>query len=142
MLRPYRLLPIAALAVITTGCVAVTPAADRNPAEPPKTGMPQVKAAFSGGGYAKLEPLLSEDLRRRLSRERFETMAKSLSRYGEAVRIEYLTDLRHPVGGAELWKLVLVRKNDRGETIHTDKLLRVETCVLDGRRQVIGLMIQ
>ncbi len=142
MIRPYRLLPVAMLALLATGCVAVAPAADRNPADAPKTGTPQVCAAFTGGGYAKLEPLLSEDLRRKLTRERFEAMEKSLARYGEPVRMEYVTDLRHPVSGAELWKLVLVRKNDRGEEIRTDKLLRVETCVLDGRKQVIGLMIQ
>lgn len=140
-MRILKLCLLGFVALLFAGCasVATTKVSTTDNRHPV---FPQVAEAFIGNDYGKLEVLLSQELREQLSTQRFQVMVKDLEKNGKLVKVEYITDLRFPVADSELWKLVFCKTDKNDETVYTDKLLRVMTGLLDGRMQIIGIMVQ
>jgi len=140
-MKMLKLMLCAAAAAAVTGCASLPEAAPAVP-EQGGTKFPQVAEAFGRQDYTAIEPLLSGELREQLTPENFGKLVDGLKQNGKLVKVEYLAQLRHPAAGSELWKLTFSRENADGETVVTDKLLRIMYGTLDGRAQIIGLMAQ
>lgn len=144
--NPFLLFTLAcALSLAVAGCVSTSPPRLTGPDQDQKSErplLPQVAEAFEKGDYAAVERHLSDEMRLNLTRERFNAMREDLARNGEIKSIVYVTDLENPVIASELWKIRCVRSDEDGREIVSERLLRVVTGTLDGRTQVIGLMIQ
>jgi len=140
-MKLLNLLLTGALTGILSGCTSVTIPENAAP-DAPKAAFRDAAEAFAKGDYARLERKLSAELRRQIPKERFRSMLADLQKNGKIIRIEYVTNLRQPVAGSELWKLTLSKKREKDGTVHTDKLLRIISGNLDGRPQIIGLVVQ
>ncbi|MEA4862494.1 MAG: hypothetical protein AB7F40_07690 [Victivallaceae bacterium] len=137
----FKLMLLAVMAAAMAGCTSVPETVPDSP-EQNGTRFPQVAEAFDRRDYAVIEPLLSGELREQLTPDNFTKLVDGLEQNGKLVKAEYLTQLRHPAAGSELWKLTFSRENAEGEAVVTDKLLRIMYGTLDGRPQIIGLMAQ
>ncbi len=98
--------------------------------------------AWKSKDYDRIAPLLSQNLAKDLNEERFAAMVDGMKRFGTLEDARHVGVLRHPVAQSDLWILTYEKKNDAGVVMTTDKLLRILTGELDGRRIVIGLLVQ
>lgn len=125
--------------LVAAGCASVPDAtADLQK----QSAFPQIAAVFEHRDYAELKPMLSEELSEQLTLDNFEAMVAGMEKNGKLVSIEYLSGLRSPAAKSELWKLTFCRENAAGEAVIVDKILRVMYGTLDGRAQIIGIMVQ
>lgn len=133
-----RLIISVGLIVIFAGCKSVEITNRGNE----EVIFPQVAEAFSDRDYAMIETKLSSEVKEQLTRETFNAMLEDLAKNGRIVGIEYVGSLRQPLTVSELWKITMLKDNNAGEEIFTDKMLRVVIGNFDGRRQIIGLVVQ
>lgn len=132
--------------LLLSGTLAAQEAApsENAPAPTPETATVSgaVIEAWKSKDYDRIAPLLSQDLVKDLNEERFEAMVDGMKRFGTLEDAKHVGVLRHPVAQSDLWILTYQKKDDAGVVMTTDKLLRILTAELDGRRIVIGLLVQ
>lgn len=103
---------------------------------------PEAGVALKEGNYRKLQNTLSQEMQEQISEKAFSEMHKNLLKNGDIESVEFVTTFSGEVLDSEIWKIRLAKKDEQGKTKITEKILRLITGKLDGRRKIMGLMIQ
>ncbi len=140
------LMPFLAAAALlwVAGCASTPPAADaakeaasREEAQRELAG--KLLAAFTAADAKAFVALLPEGLRKDFGVEQFAAARKVLAdSLGEATGYEFLTDLRNPLLGIQIWKVSFRRQGSNGLPIEQDSLFRVMLSNLDGRPAIVS----
>ena len=139
-------IPLLAFAMLflAAGCATVREdaASAAQPSVAARSSCPEAGAALKEGAYAKLRQYLSAEMRERITQKRFDELRKQLLENGDIVAVEFSTAVSGNVVQSEIWNIRMVKPDGKGNSKTTEKTLRLMTGTLDGRRQIMGLLIQ